>query len=50
MSRMWVAWVSLTQFVRATVIVALTYGYLPFLILPLYASLDRIDGATSGGT
>ena len=22
---------------------ALTYGYLPFLILPLYASLDRID-------
>ena len=26
-----------------TVIVALTYGYLPFLILPLYASLDRID-------
>ena len=26
-----------------TVIIALTYGYLPFLILPLYASLDRID-------
>ena len=26
-----------------TVIMALTYGYLPFLILPLYASLDRID-------
>jgi putrescine transport system permease protein len=26
-----------------TVILALTYGYLPFLILPLYASLDRID-------
>jgi spermidine/putrescine transport system permease protein len=22
---------------------ALTYGYLPFLILPLYAALDRID-------
>ena len=26
-----------------TVIIALAYGYLPFLILPLYASLDRID-------
>ena len=26
-----------------TVIMALTYGYLPFLILPLFASLDRID-------
>jgi len=26
-----------------TVIMALTYGYLPFLILPLYAVLDRID-------
>jgi spermidine/putrescine transport system permease protein len=26
-----------------TVILALTYGYLPFLVLPLYASLDRID-------
>jgi spermidine/putrescine transport system permease protein len=26
-----------------TVVIALTYGYLPFLILPLYASLDRID-------
>jgi ABC-type spermidine/putrescine transport system permease subunit I len=26
-----------------TVILGLTYGYLPFLILPLYASLDRID-------
>ena len=24
-------------------IMALTYGYLPFLILPLYAALDRID-------
>ena len=24
-------------------IMALTYGYLPYLILPLYASLDRID-------
>jgi putrescine transport system permease protein len=26
-----------------TVIMALTYGYLPYLILPLYAALDRID-------
>jgi ABC-type spermidine/putrescine transport system, permease component I len=26
-----------------TVIMALAYGYLPFLILPLYAALDRID-------
>ena len=27
----------------ATLIIALVYGYIPFLILPLYASLDRID-------
>jgi spermidine/putrescine transport system permease protein len=27
----------------ATVILALVYGYVPFLILPLYAALDRID-------
>ncbi|HEY7564949.1 MAG TPA: ABC transporter permease [Acidimicrobiia bacterium] len=27
----------------STVILGLTYGYLPFFILPLYASLDRID-------
>jgi spermidine/putrescine transport system permease protein len=26
-----------------TVIFALVYGYIPFLILPLYAALDRID-------
>jgi spermidine/putrescine transport system permease protein len=26
-----------------TVILALAYGYVPFLILPLYAALDRID-------
>ena len=26
-----------------TVILALIYGYIPFFILPLYASLDRID-------
>ena len=24
-------------------ILALVYGYVPYLILPLYASLDRID-------
>ena len=27
-----------------TVIVALAYGYLPFFIVPLFATLDRIDG------
>lgn len=27
-----------------TVIFGLVYGYVPFFILPLYASLDRIDG------
>jgi putrescine transport system permease protein len=27
----------------STVILGLVYGYVPFLILPLYASLDRID-------
>ncbi len=26
-----------------TVVLALVYGYLPFFILPLYASLDRLD-------
>ena len=26
-----------------TVVIALAYGYLPFFIVPLYASLDRID-------
>jgi putrescine transport system permease protein len=28
---------------ESTVIIALVYGYIPFLILPLYAALDRID-------
>ena len=28
---------------ESTVIIALVYGYMPFLILPLYASLGRID-------
>ena len=27
----------------STVIIALVYGYIPFLILPLFAALDRID-------
>jgi spermidine/putrescine transport system permease protein len=27
-----------------TVILGLVYGYVPFLILPLFAALDRIDG------
>ena len=26
-----------------TVVLALVYGYVPFLILPVYASVDRID-------
>ena len=28
----------------ATVVIALVYGYIPFLIIPLFAALDRIDG------
>jgi ABC-type spermidine/putrescine transport system permease subunit I len=28
---------------HVTVILALVYGYIPYLILPLYAALDRID-------
>ncbi|MBA2455256.1 MAG: ABC transporter permease [Nocardioidaceae bacterium] len=27
-----------------TVVIALAYGYLPFFIVPLFATLDRIDG------
>jgi spermidine/putrescine transport system permease protein len=27
----------------ATVVIALMYGYIPFLIIPLFAALDRID-------
>ena len=30
-------------FTRSAVILGLTYSYLPFMILPLYASIDRID-------
>jgi spermidine/putrescine transport system permease protein len=35
-----VSWLSGNSF---TVVVALAYGYLPFFIIPLFASLDRID-------
>jgi ABC-type spermidine/putrescine transport system permease subunit I len=35
-----VSWLSGNPF---TVVVALAYGYIPFFIIPLYASLDRID-------
>ena len=30
-----------------TVIFGLTYGYVPYMILPLYATLDRIPQSTS---
>jgi ABC-type spermidine/putrescine transport system permease subunit I len=35
-----VSWLSGNPF---TVVVALAYGYLPYFIIPLFASLDRID-------
>ena len=35
-----VAWLAGNPF---TVVIALAYGYLPFFIIPLFASLDRID-------
>jgi spermidine/putrescine transport system permease protein len=35
-----VSWLSGNSF---TVVLALAYGYLPFFIIPLFASLDRID-------
>jgi ABC-type spermidine/putrescine transport system permease subunit I len=35
-----VSWLSGNAF---TVVIALAYGYLPYFILPLFASLDRID-------
>lgn len=35
-----IAWLSGNPF---TVVIALAYGYLPYFILPLFASLDRID-------
>jgi len=30
----------------STVVLGLVYGYVPYMILPLYAMLDRIDGST----
>jgi ABC-type spermidine/putrescine transport system permease subunit I len=35
-----VSWLSGNSY---TVVIALAYGYLPYFIVPLYASLDRID-------
>ena len=32
-----------------SVIAALTYGYIPYFILPVYAGLDRIDGSLLEG-
>ena len=31
-------------FTQTAVVMGLVYGYLPFMILPLYASIERIDG------
>ncbi len=31
-------------FTQAAVVLGLVYGFLPFMILPLYASIERIDG------
>jgi len=36
-----IEWLSGNSF---TVVIALAYGYLPFFIIPLFATLDRIDG------
>lgn len=30
----------------STVVIGLVYGYVPYMILPLYGMLDRIDGST----
>jgi spermidine/putrescine transport system permease protein len=35
-----ISWLSGNSF---TVVIALAYGYLPFFVIPLFASLDRID-------
>lgn len=32
-------------FTHSAVIVGLVYGYLPFMVLPLYAAIERIDGS-----
>ena len=31
-------------FTQSAVVIGLVYGFLPFMILPLYASIERIDG------
>ena len=31
-------------FSQKAVVLGLVYGYLPFMILPLYAAIERIDG------
>ncbi len=31
-------------FTQAAVVIGLVYGFLPFMILPLYAAIERIDG------
>jgi spermidine/putrescine transport system permease protein len=31
-------------FTQTAVVLGLVYGYLPFMVLPLYASIERIDG------
>ena len=31
------------QFTHLAIFIGLTYSYLPFMILPLYASLERMD-------
>ena len=31
-------------FTQSAVVLGLVYGFLPFMILPLYASIERIDG------
>jgi ABC-type spermidine/putrescine transport system permease subunit I len=30
-------------FTKTAVIIGLVYGYLPFMVLPLYASIEKVD-------
>ena len=34
-------------FTPTAVLIGLVYGYLPFMVLPLYAAIERIDWASS---
>ena len=34
---------------RSTLIIGLVYGYVPFMVLPLFATLDRIHAVAAGG-